>query len=218
MLPSSTIPVSAPLTADLLRRLGDVPPERVRLHPSPGTATEKDLAKLDKPLCELVDGVLVEKPMGYVESLLAMLLGHFLWDHVRKKDLGIVLGADGAVRMMPGLVRVPDLSFVSWKRLPGRVLPTEPIPGLVPDLAVEVLSESNTPAEMKRKLGEYFQAGVRLVWYVDPKARTVRVYHAPERSTLIPENGTLKGAKVLPGFALPLTELFALVPRAEEPA
>ena len=67
------------------------------------------------------------------------------------------------------LVRIPDVSFVSWDRVPGRKFPSEPVPPLVPDLAVEVISPSNTPKEMDEKLQEYFEKGVRLVWFVRPK-------------------------------------------------
>jgi Uma2 family endonuclease len=67
------------------------------------------------------------------------------------------------------------VSFVSWDRLPGHELPAEPIPDPAPDLAVEVLSESDTEGEMKRKLREYFKAGSRLVWLVNPRTRTARV-------------------------------------------
>ena len=77
---------------------------------------------------------------------------------------------------MPGLVRIPDVTFVSWKRLPGHKLPAEPIPDLIPNLAVEVLSVSNTKAEIDRKIGEYFRVGVQLVWMIDPPTRTAEVY------------------------------------------
>ena len=80
------------------------------------------------------------------------MLVQLIWNHVEAHDLGIVLGADGALRLFPGLVRIPDASFVAWERLPGRKLPDDPIPELVPDLAIEVMSVSNTPAEMQRKV------------------------------------------------------------------
>ena len=106
--------------ADLLQRLGDVPPERVRLHPTPGKATERDLLGPNGRLCELVEGVLVEKAMGYDESLLAMELGAILHGFVKRYRLGEVTGADGTMRLMPGLVRIPDVAFTSRKRLPKK--------------------------------------------------------------------------------------------------
>jgi Uma2 family endonuclease len=76
-----------------------------------------------------------------------------------------------------------------------------------------VLSESNTEAEMTRKRQEYFSAGVRLVWMVDPDARTVTVYTAPDQSIVLGEADTLTGDPVLPGFTLPLRDLFAELDR-----
>jgi Uma2 family endonuclease len=128
-------------------------------------------------------------------------------------DLGLVTGADGMVRLFPGLVRIPNVAFASWARIPNRRVPTEPIPELVPELAVEVLSKSNTDAEMTRKCGEYFAAGVLVVWLVDPESRTATVYTAPDQSTVLDETQTLDGAPVLPGFSLRLRELFAELDR-----
>jgi Uma2 family endonuclease len=79
----------------------------------------------------------------------------------------------------------------------------------VPDLAVEVLSEGNTPREMEQKLQEYFTAGVRLVWYVDPVRQEVHVYTAPDQRKVLTADHTLHGGEVLPGFTLPLRQLFA---------
>jgi Uma2 family endonuclease len=198
--------------ADLLERLGGVPPERVLLVPTPGTATEKDVVELDDHadrLCELIDGVLVEKAMGDYESAVASAMIYFLRDHLRRRRLGVVLAPDGLLRILPGQVRIPDVSFISWERLGGRRLPRDPVWGVAPDLAVEVLSKSNTKGEMQRKLRDYFAAGVRLVWYIDPKKRTAKSYIAPDRYDSIAEDGVLAGGEVLPGFELSLRELIA---------
>lgn len=197
--------------SDLLYQLGDIPASRVRLQPAPGTATEADIVTVhdrEKRLCELVDGVLVEKTMGYYESYVAAtlirLIGNFVVDH----DLGVVAGADGMMRLAPGLVRIPDVSFVAWETLPGRRLPRQPVPDLVPDLVVEVLSEGNTPREMDRKLDEYFALGVRLVWLVNPEMETVTVYTARHQSIVLDASAMLDGGAVLPGFTLPIRTLF----------
>jgi Uma2 family endonuclease len=208
---SPAVRADAVTLADLLERLGHVPPERIRLHPAPGTATEADVLVRpggEKRLCELVDGVLVDKPMGYYESLLAALLIRFLGRFLDEHDLGIVLGADGTLRLAPGLVRVPDVSFVSWTRFPDRQLPREPIPDLAPDLAVEVLSPSNTEGEVARKLEDYFAAGCRLVWYVHPDQRMIRVYTDAASSRTLREDDILDGGAVLPGFRLAIREWF----------
>jgi Uma2 family endonuclease len=197
--------------ADLLTRLGNVPASRVRLYPTPGTATEKDVITvldLENRPCELVDGTLVEKPMGFEESEIAATIIILVGSFVRRHKLGIVAGEAGTIRLFPGLVRIPDVAFVSWDRLPGRKRPKVPIPHLVPDLVALVLSKSNTKPEMNRKLTEYFAAGARSVWVVNPKKRTVRVHTALDRSVFFNEDQSLDGGTVLPGFVLRLRELF----------
>jgi Uma2 family endonuclease len=202
--------------ADLLAHFGDISPQRIRLFPTPGAAAERDVTAIhdrEDRLYELVEGVLVEKVMGYSESTLTCELIYFLKAFLHEHDLGNLAGSDGTMRLMPGLVRIPDISFVAWERLPGRRVPDVPLPDLVPDLAVEVLSEGNTAKEMERKLKDYFFAGVRLVWYVAPARRTVQVYTAPDQRTELSEGETLDGGAVLPGFTLPLGQLFAKLPR-----
>jgi hypothetical protein len=108
-------PATIETVADLLESLGDLPPERIRMRPLPGTATEDDVLTADageKRLCELVDGVLVEKPMGYDESPLAAEFIYALIEFLRRHNLGTAAGADGMMRLLTGLVRIPDVSFV----------------------------------------------------------------------------------------------------------
>jgi Uma2 family endonuclease len=197
--------------ADLHDHLGHIPLHRIRLYPPPGTAALADVLAVQEQedrLCELVDGVLVEKAMGYYESRLALLIGYFLEVFLQLHDLGIVLGADGMLQLLHDQVRIPDVSFLSWVHFPDRELPSEPIPRLVPDLAVEVLSASNTAQEMNRKLQEYFAAGTQLVWYVDPEAQGITVYTAPEQWIELGIEDVLDGENVLPGFQLSIRELF----------
>ena len=196
--------------ADLLELFGPMPAGRIRTDPPPGTATEQDVIDIEareSRLCELVDGVLVEKTVGYYESYLAgrliILIGAFVEQH----RLGCVAGADGMMRLASGLVRIPDVSFVSWGQLPGRRVPRVPIADLAPDLAVEVISPSNTAREMERKLRDFIDAGVRLIWYVYPEPQEVHVYTAERHDVLTIEQG-LSGGDVLPGFVLPLRRLF----------
>jgi Uma2 family endonuclease len=207
---------TAETMADLLEQLGGISPRRVRLRPIPGQATIQDLIELHQRsdrLYELVDGTLVEKVMGWPEASLGLRIGRLLGNFVEEHDLGAMAGADATTRILPGLVRLPDVSFVSWDRLPDRQIPTEAVPGLAPDLAVEVLSEGNTPGEMERKLKEYFLAEVRLVWFVDLRQRTVQVFTAPDESRTYTEADTLDGGDVLPGLALSVEQIFARVPR-----
>jgi Uma2 family endonuclease len=213
-----TVPPPAPPThkidtvADLLHQLGDIPPERILWDPVPGTATEADVIRHvdgdNKRLVELIDGTLVEKTMGAYEARVGGLIVHFIEGFLEAHDFGISFGADATLRILPRQVRLPDVSFVSWTKLPNRELPAESVAPLVPDLAIEVLSESNTRREMERKRRDYFTAGVRRVWQVDPDTRSAEVFTAPEQSTPIGPNGELDGEDILPGFRLSLAHLF----------
>jgi Uma2 family endonuclease len=193
-------------------RIGQVPLRRIRMRPAPGMATEQDVIALleapNKRLCELVDGVLVDKDMSVEASLLGGLLVHILWAFVEPRKLGWVFPADSATRLFPGLVRIPDVSFLCRNRAPGGKRPSGPLLGVVPDLAVEVLSPGNTPGEMKRKLRDYFLAGISLVWIIDPTKENAEVHTAPDKKRRIARHQALTGKDILPGFTLTLKELF----------
>ncbi len=211
MVPSQfSIPVDWNL-GDLQERLGDLPAQRIRLNPPPGYATEEDVLRIkaqENKLCELEYGVLVEKPMGWYESILATLISIEIGIYLRSNDLGQVLGSDGMLKILPGIVKIPDVSFVSWSRFPSEKLARIPIPALIPDLAVEVLSESNTAKEMASKRRLYFEAGVRLVWHIDPKTRSATIHTGINTFAEVLPTGVLHGGEVLPGFSLSLEWLF----------
>ncbi len=206
-------PASPPETiADLWDRLGNVPLNRIRLFPPPGTATVQDVERLcnrePKCLCELVDGVLVEKAMGHEEARLAFWLCIHLGKYLEENDIGIGVGPDGPHRVLPDQVRFPDVAFIAYDQIPSSAVSRTAVPAWVPTLAVEVLSESNTKAEMARKLRDYFDAGVKLVWYVDPPSRSVKVYRSPESFVTKGEQDELDGEDVLPGFRVSIGEWF----------
>ncbi|HEY7327123.1 MAG TPA: Uma2 family endonuclease [Gemmataceae bacterium] len=212
----STITPAIKTLADLLNRLGGVPLDRIRFQPSIGRATVQDVIDIQRhegKLCELVDGVLLEKVMGFVQSALACFMIEALRAFVVPRNLGIVTGPDGTVELMAGLVRIPDVAYIHWDRLPGRRYPTAPVPQLAPNLAVEVLSQSNTPGEMDVKRQDYFTAGVQLVWEIDPSARTMAVYTSATNMSTLTAADTLDGGPVLSGFTLPLRNLFAELDR-----
>ena len=196
--------------ADLLDRLG-VPPARVWTIPIPGTADEDDLLYAVGQLgrsCELVDATLVEKAMGSAESLIASYLIGLLWAHLASHKLGgKVLAPDALLRVTGRQVRGPDVSYIAAGQLPNGV-PSDPVWDVAPALAVEVVSESNTPAEMRRKRHEYFSGGTSIVWIVDPPSRTVAVYTAPEQFTTLTAADRLTGGTVLPGFDVAVADVF----------
>lgn len=201
--------------AEWLHALGDIPLERIVMDPWPGTATEADLLRFvenDGRLVELIDGTLVEKPVGWIESLIATRLGKYLSNYIDQRRLGYLSGADGTLKMKSGRVRLPDLAFVSVEDLPGGKLPTVPIPLMPFRLAVEVISEGNTREEMRQKMREYFESGTRVAWLVYPAARSIEVYESPEIESpvlTLSVADTLDGGSALPGFSLSVAELFA---------
>lgn len=214
--PKPTRPRKVWTVADLYRKFGPISCERIRVDPPPGCGTVADVDWIndhEDRLYELVDGILVEKAMGLEESRLAMRIGRFISIFVDDEERGIVAGADGTIQLDLNLVRIPDVSSISWDRLPGGVMPEDPIPLVVPDLVVEVLSKSNTRKEMEDKLREYFEKGVRLVWYVRPRLRVVDVYTSPDRFTRLSASMRLDGGDVLPGFSVTVGELLALPKR-----
>ncbi|HYH64982.1 MAG TPA: Uma2 family endonuclease [Urbifossiella sp.] len=196
--------------AEFVARLGGIPMERIRMTPPPGTATEADLDTPETALCELIDGTLVEKAMGTEESFIGSRLMALIAAHVDVEGLGgAVLGGDGYIRLGPGMVRIPDVTYIPWESFPDGELPDEPFWTVAPGLVVEVLSPSNRPKEIDRKIAEVFAAGCKLVWVIDPPTKAAKVYTSAKRFKQLDETGTLDGGKVLPGFALPLADLFA---------
>lgn len=199
---------------ELIDRLGGVPASRVRIDPPPGRATFEDLVQVNEqrrgPICEWVENTLVEKAMGQKESAITFIIGGELYAYSLTHDLGMFLGPDGVMKILPGIGRAPDVSFIAWASLPGGKPPPreDKVPAIVPDLVVEVLSESNTSREMARKRDEYFRAGVKLVWEIDPESRSANVFTGPSAVAPVPADGSLDGDTILPGFQLDLRAVF----------
>lgn len=216
--PATTAPFTT--AADLHERLGFVPLHRIRMDPPPGTATETDVIRFlegdHKRLYELIDGTLVEKAVGSHEGFLAAALIRLLGNFVADNDLGLVGGADNPFRMLAENIRYPDVSFVPWSELPDEELPTDAIWDIVPALAVEILSPSNTAAEIDRKIAELFELGTRLVWVINPPTESAAVYTRGKKPKRVGPGDTLEGGKVLPGFRLPLSDLFAALKRKKK--
>jgi Uma2 family endonuclease len=178
--------------------------------PHPKLLTAEDLAQLadDDWRYDLIEGELFRMPPtggdhGYVGSELH---GH-IWNHVRRHRLGKVYGAETGFYLArnPDTVIGPDVAFVRADRAPERN------PGyleLVPDLAVEVRSPTDRKAYVDSKIDRYMAAGVLLLWYVDPRRQTVTVHRPGREPTTLGVGADLDGEHVLPGFRLPLAELF----------
>ncbi len=159
---------------------------------------------------ELIEGIITEMPPSSTEnSMIAMLIGHLLLMFIRKNNIaGVVLGADGGYVLSSGNVRVPDVSYISADRYhPKRIEGG-------PDLAVEIISPSETSNRIIQKIQQYFDAGTQMVWTVHPEDREVQVY-TPVQSLpngmnieTLTVNDTLTAGDVLPGFAVAVKDLF----------
>ncbi len=204
---------------ELLRRLGDISPDRVRADPPPGTATEADLLREEneKPVCELIDGTLVEKAMGSPESFLAATIIGEIYLYLKSNPVGFLGAPDYLVRVSRDQVRVPDVAVTLWKAGEPRRVPRVAVADTAPALVVEVLSPSNTKAEIARKLAEFFAAGTQVAWVVDSQTGTAEIYTSATDEVAVPRDGVLTAEAVLPGFALPLAVVFAHGPDLDEP-
>lgn len=159
---------------------------------------------------EIVNGELIDMGgSGALHGNIAVILSSALFTVVNNRKLGVLLDSSTAFKMKNGNKRSPDISFFAKERLQGM---TELPVGFLedaPDLAIEILSPSNTVEEMDGKLVEYFESGARLVWVANPTQRYILVYRcAREPDRLLKSADALDGEDVIPGFALPVAELF----------
>ncbi|HUP77130.1 MAG TPA: Uma2 family endonuclease [Pirellula sp.] len=204
---------------DRLTDLGNVPAARVRSEPAPGAATVEDVVRLrndERRLYELLDGTLVEKAIGWQESLLTGILLQWLNNNLDQHRIGVATGPDGLMRLFGDTVRGPDVAFVAWSRMPGGRIPEDPIPDLVTNFVIEVISVGNTYGEMSRKRREYFHAGVELLWMVDHRSRTVTVFRTTQDATVIGEGQNVDAGNVLPGWQINIGDLFNRLDRNAE--
>jgi Uma2 family endonuclease len=176
------------------------------------TASGEDIERY-----EIIDGVRVERePMGAFETVLASWLCYLLNGFAAGKKLGLavseVLFVLNAAR---NLKRRPDVAFVSYGRWPTSVVAREPAWDVVPDLAIEIVSPTNLAEEIDRKITDYFQAQVRLVWVLYPDSGRVYVYQSPTHVSILKRTDTLDGGEVLPDFRLPIVGLYEAVAKPE---
>ncbi len=158
----------------------------------------------------------VSEPPGGRHGMIAGSLVAHLSNHVERFRLGTVLVEAGYVlQRAPDTVRGPDISFVSRERLAPERIPEQFIPG-APDLAVEILSPSSRWSEVEERIADYFAAGARLVWVVDPGERRVIVRYPDRPPRVVAAGDLLDGEDVLPGFALAAAEIIT-APRTPPP-
>jgi Uma2 family endonuclease len=176
------------------------------------TASGEDIERY-----EIIDGVRMERePLVAFETVLASWLCYLMNSVAAGKKLGLavteVLFVLNAVRH---LHRRPDVAFVSYARWPSSVVAREPAWNVVPDLAIEIVSPTNLAEEIDRKITDYFQAQVRLVWVLYPDSGRAYIYQSPTHVSILERTDTLDGTEVLPSFRLPIAQLYEAVAKPE---
>jgi Uma2 family endonuclease len=171
------------------------------------TITDEELLRLpkDRSKYEVVDGELRMRPAGLRHERIVARLIRLLGQFVEERRLGDVLGSNLLYVLPSGNKRAPDVSFVAA----GRPEPfrNAAFPKLAPDLAVEVISPGDSPRQVLDRFGEYLQAGVRIVWVIDPEGKTASIYRTLTDVRNVEESGSLDAGDVLPGFQCSLSEL-----------
>ena len=159
---------------------------------------------------ELVEGALIRMVLtGGEHGVLTIRVASMLHSYVQDNDLGTVSGADTGfiLQRAPDIVRAPDVAFIAKARIPETGIPKTYWP-FAPDLAVEVTSPSDRFSAVQTKIAEYFSAGTRLAWVIEPATRTVYVYRSPHDVQALEEDDELSGGDVLPGFRYAVGRLF----------
>jgi Uma2 family endonuclease len=173
--------------------------------------TANDLLTLEKSgkSTELVRGkLIVREPPGTYHGRVQGILHVLVGSYVRAHDLGAVFGQDTGFKIAsdPDTVRAPDLAFVDRTRMAQ--IPRRGYAALAPDLAAEILSPDDRPGEVLAKVGDWLQAGVRLVWVIDADRRVASVYRADGSMMTVSSDADVDGETVVPGFSFRLSELF----------
>ena len=177
----------------------------------PAVYTAADLERLSDEgyHYELIRGELRPmSPSGGPHGTASSRVSFYVNSIVYGEELGETFAAETGffVERDPDTVKAPDFAFVSYERLPDP-LPEGYVP-LVPDLAVETRSPSDTAREVAEKMEEWLAAGVRLVWVIEPKKRTITTHRAGRPPQVLSVGDTLDGEDVLPGLAVPVARIF----------
>ena len=172
-------------------------------------ATLQDLLNTPKDgnKYELVDGEILVSPAGMRHSEVISNIIGLIWEFLQKNPIGKVYGSDVGIMFPSGNVRSPDVTYVRNTKLPGGESP-ETFGELIPDLAVEVLSPTDSLKQLGRKIGEFLENGVPLVWLVDPARQTVTVYRSLTDTQQLTSNDLITAEPVLPGFSVPVRRFF----------
>ena len=184
---------------------------------SQGTAQQDTASVEDVERYEVIEGVRAERePMGAFETVLASWLCHLINTFAVGRKLGLAVNEVLFILdVHRDLRRRPDVAWVSYARWPEPVVARTAAWNVIPDVAVEIVSPTHLAEEIDNKITDYFQAGVRLVWVFYPDSGRVYVYQSPTQVTVSERTDTFDGGEVLPGFRLPIAQLYEAVTKPE---
>lgn len=180
------------------------------------TITDEDLMRLprDGRKWELVDGRLQEVATSFKHDQIVIWLGRLMGPYA--DDIGGLTASQAGFRMSNRNVRSPDFGFTRYDRFPNGEVP-DGFAEFAPDLAVEIISPSEEPSDMTRKVGEYFASGARQVWHMYPETLTIKVFRSPSDVTTLEPDDEMDLDDLLPGFRSRVADLFkrSEVPKAK---
>ena len=162
---------------------------------------------------ELVDGELVDMDGAPKHGIVTGELYLLFRVHIRASGLPLDVGVATGFQLAPFTLRFPDVHVTSWARMAAYDEAAGGFPAFAPDVAIEVVSPSNTPAELARKTGEYFANGARAVWIVDPESRCVVIRRLGLPEQVLRGDDMLSGDPEIPGFACRVSAIFAVLDR-----
>ena len=163
---------------------------------------------------ELVDGELVDMDGAPRHGRVTLTIGTILGAHVDGAGLPVDVGVSTGFQMDAYTLRFPDVHVTSWERMSTYDEDAGGWPQFAPDVAIEVVSPNNAPAELARKIAEYFANGTRAVWIVDPAPRAVAVRRPGQVEQVFGPEDILTGKPEIPGFTCPVADIFAVLDRA----
>ncbi len=176
------------------------------------TADELMMMPDDGYLYELIKGELIKvsSPPGHQHGLVTMNIASPLYEYVKRNNLGKVYAAETGflLEQNADTVRAADVAFVRRERIER----AGPVKGYwigAPDLAVEVISPGDTVGRIEGKVEEWMKARTLLLWVASPKLRAITVYRSLTDIMILTEKDSLDGGEVIPGFRIPVAEIFA---------
>ena len=162
---------------------------------------------------ELVDGELIDMDGTPPHSVVGSQISRLIGNRIVEAGLPLHVGHNGGFQMNPHTLRFPDVHVTTWERMAAYNPGEGAWPRFAPDVAIEVVSSSNTPAELNRKTAEYFANGTQAVWIADPTPRTVSIRRSNRPERIFGVGDMLYGDPEIPGFACAVADVFAVLDR-----